>query len=250
VADAAPLIFRRRKIAVPLHPVVKQLLVLQKIDAKIAKVAKKLARLPVETQQRKSSIDKQQQQRDLLKHALQEAEVETSALERRVLEIEQNVEKQIQYRDKAANAAIFAAAEHQIDYLRKDKDELQNEQFRFMEKVEQLRPQLQEAEERLAKLRAEFEEFEAEADKLRAELEAQKAEVAEDRAAALEGVNRNELQMYDDIFRMRDGEAVVAAHGDICTGCFTRITPNDAAVLASGSRIVTCKACGRILYAQ
>jgi predicted nucleic acid-binding Zn-ribbon protein len=116
-----------------------------------------------------------------------------------------------------------------------------------MEKVEQLRPQLQEAEERLAKLRAEFEEFEAEADKLRAELEAQKAEVAEDRAAALEGVNRNELQMYDDIFRMRDGEAVVAAHGDICTGCFTRITPNDAAVLASGSRIVTCKACGRIL---
>jgi predicted nucleic acid-binding Zn-ribbon protein len=166
------------------------------------------------------------------------------------LEIEQNVEKQIQYRDKAANAAIFAAAEHQIDYLRKDKDELQNEQFRFMEKVEQLRPQLQEAEERLAKLRAEFEEFEAEADKLRAELEAQKAEVAEDRAAALEGVNRNELQMYDDIFRMRDGEAVVAAHGDICTGCFTRITPNDAAVLASGSRIVTCKACGRILYAQ
>ncbi|PIE22092.1 MAG: hypothetical protein CSA62_14040 [Planctomycetota bacterium] len=232
----------------PLHPSVKQLLKLQKIDSKIAKLGKKLSRLPVETAQREAKIGKQKQQRDLLKAALQEAEVETQALELRVREIEANIQKQMGHRDKAPNSAAFAAAEHQIEYLRQDKDELQNEQFRFMEKVEQLRPQVEDANKKLAEFEQEFSEFQSEAEKLRGELEAQQAAVADDRAAALEGVPRNELQKYEDIFQMRDGEAVVPVEGEVCQGCYTRVTPNDMAGLVGAGRLIACKACGRILY--
>ncbi len=55
------------------------------------------------------------------------------------------------------------------------------------------------------------------------------------------------LQIYDRAYSGH-GDGIVAAEGDICQGCFSKLTPNDRARLMSGKQLMICRTCQRILY--
>jgi predicted nucleic acid-binding Zn-ribbon protein len=52
---------------------------------------------------------------------------------------------------------------------------------------------------------------------------------------------------YDRIVRTRHEDSMAAVEGDICIGCYQKITPNMVNLLAM-KKVVICKACGRLLY--
>jgi predicted nucleic acid-binding Zn-ribbon protein len=72
--------------------------------------------------------------------------------------------------------------------------------------------------------------------------------VSAGRAALIDGIPPDLLAKYSTLFAVRGGVAVCAVEGDVCTGCYTSITPNDQARLLGASSIVQCGSCQRMLY--
>ncbi len=232
-----------------MHPVVEKLLALQKIDSRVAQAQRKLDAVPNETAKRRSALTRLTAERDAVKNRIREIEVEIKDLEVRVGGIETAIKKQEEHRDNAQNASTFEAARHRIQLLSEDRDQLQSRELTLIEEQEALQPKLQELEEKVAAETEVFEAYLKEAERLEAELREERDRIAASREEYLDGIPPAQLSQYDEIFRSRGGIAVVALESDHCSGCYTRITPNDRAKLGSGSAIVNCKSCGRFLYA-
>ncbi|MEZ5989943.1 MAG: C4-type zinc ribbon domain-containing protein [Planctomycetota bacterium] len=231
-----------------MNAAVQQLLSLQKIDSKVARVQDKIDAIPRETERRRAELEAIRTTWTTHDKRIREAEVRNGELEVKVLGLDNAIKRQEEHRDKAQNASTFEAAQHQIAYLKEDREKLQAEQFELMELLEKLGPEREEAAGRLAEAEAAFAAYEVEARALHDELVAQRDGIAAERAAFLGGVGPTELKLYRDLFESREGQAVVMVEGQFCGGCYTKITPNDMARLQTGAGIVTCKACGRILY--
>jgi len=231
-----------------LHPAVQQLLSLQKIDTKVDKVQVKIDAIPKETAEREASLRQLRQTWEKLDKAIRDAEARNEELEVKVQGFDNAIQRQEEHRDKAQSPSTYEAAQHQIQYLKEDREKLQNEQLELMELIEDHGPQRDEA---LSKVKAAEEVFGAyleEASKMQGELEGKRASIAQERNGYLEGLTDAQIELYQGLFRTRERQAVVAVEGSVCGGCYTRLTPNDLARLQGKSSLVTCKACGRILY--
>ncbi len=233
-----------------MHPVVAKLFSLQKIDQKVALAQKKLDSLPRETEKRQKKLKKLEGELTQLKDRCTEIEVQVASLETKVGAIETGIKKQEAYLNQASSPSEYEAARHQIRYLQRDREELQNEQLGLMEEQETLTAKIAELETAVAEESQTFQAFMAEAEALRGELEAKKQAVADERKAKANEVPGEYLARYEEIFASREGTAVVPAERRYCSGCFTKLTPNDWAMLANGTNkvLVTCRTCGRFLY--
>jgi len=231
-----------------LHPVVSQLLSLQKVDQKVAKFQKKLDAIPEEVRRRRAKLDRLEREAKEVAAKVEAAELKIRDLESQVNSIDAAIKKQEGHRDAAQNASTYAAAQHQIEYLKGDKEKLQAEEFESIEQLEELQPRQAELAEELAKERSEFAEFDGEIRKLEAELTSQRDEVAKEREAYLHDVPPENLTDYESLLRRREGQAVVPVEGEFCSGCYTRVTTNDMARLQGGTTLVICTSCARILY--
>lgn len=231
-----------------MHPVVKQILALQQVDEKVARIQKKIDAIPRETEQRSSEIARLEAERDRVAKAIEIAEGENSALEIKVQGIATAVKRQEDHRNKAQNPSTFEAAQHQISYLKLDMDQMQNKQLGLLESIESLSPELEKLREQVAERTAEFGAYKKEAARLHEELVVERDKIAVEREHHVNEIPDHQLAMYRELFETRQGQAVVPLEGEFCRGCYTKITINDQARLAGGSSMVTCKSCGRILY--
>jgi len=233
---------------VNMHPVVQQLLALQQVDARVATMRSKVDSIPRETARRQKKVDDLSRQRDAVETAIEQADGQYQELETKVSGLDTAIKRQQDHRDQSNNASSFTAAQHQIEYLNQDKEALQNEQLELMERIEQETPKLAECDQLVAAETAEFEAFRAESQVLADELRGKFDEVVGERGRHLDDLPEQSVAMYEELFESTAGTAVVAVDGSHCTGCYTRLTPNDMAFLLGGSTLITCKSCGRILY--
>jgi predicted nucleic acid-binding Zn-ribbon protein len=231
-----------------MHPVVQRLLALQQVDVKVTGLQRRLDSIPRETQGRRARLDEAEKRLSQATAERDKAELENQELEGKVRAIEGAVRRQVGHRDTAANASTFAAAQHQIDYLTQDKDNLQATQLELMERIKQLGPEIERLQAEVAVARDEFAAFASEAKRLENELRQQSVKIVEERRGVAAQIPEPSLAQYEAMFRTVDGQAVVPLEGDHCSGCYTRIPPNDRAYLLAGSSLVACKSCGRILY--
>ena len=231
-----------------MHPAVQQLLSLQKIDTKVARVQVKIDAIPKETAERESKLEQARKVWNQLDKMIRDAEGRNEELEVKVQGFDNAIKRQEEHRDKAQSPSTYEAAQHQIQYLKEDREKLQNEQLELMELIEDLGPKREAAAAAAEKEEAEFAAYLEEAKKLETELVDQRDAIAKEREGFLEGVNEGQLQIYQGLFSTRESQAVVAVEGNHCGGCYTKITPNDMARLMGNTSMVTCKACGRILY--
>ncbi|MFQ5506191.1 MAG: zinc ribbon domain-containing protein [Planctomycetota bacterium] len=227
-----------------------QLLSLQKVDAEVARVQKKLDAIPIETKRRREVLTRLETELSTLGKGIQAAEKQLQDLELQVTALDSAIAKQEGYRDRAQNASTFEAAQHQIGYLKADKEKLQADQFKLMGRLDELQPELASCESRLREVQVEFSEYEHEAERLERELLAKRDEIVVKRDEFLGGVPEEHLLGYQSLLETREGQAVVVVEGEHCSGCYTRLTTNDMARLQGGSSVVTCSSCRRILFLE
>lgn len=69
------------------------------------------------------------------------------------------------------------------------------------------------------------------------------------RGELLEALTADNRDTYERVRKARDGVAVAPLDGRNCSGCGVGVTPNIYSKLHSGSVIVTCASCQRVIYA-
>lgn len=231
-----------------MHPQVKKLLELQKVDQEIASLTKDIDSLPVEEQKRRRRLEELERTLAERRTQVQKTDLDARALDKAVRSSDEAIKKLNERLNTVRNNAEYQATLFQIEAVRKDRDVTQEEGLKLLEAVEALRPGVAEAEAAVAAERQVFEGFLAEAEQLRSSRAGAIAAVRERRKALAEGVPLDLLGEYEGLFKTRDRQAIAEVVDRYCQGCYNRITPNDEARVRGSSSVVRCGSCQRLLY--
>ncbi len=82
----------------------------------------------------------------------------------------------------------------------------------------------------------------------KADLEKQKSGVESERKALQPSVPADQLRAYERIHKKMGGTAMSRVHEDFCSLCMMRVRPQLLDEIIAGKALITCEACGRILY--
>lgn len=231
-----------------MHPQVQKLLDLQKLDQQIASLRRDLDSLPDETARRQKALDAKRAHAAATDRAMQDADLRLRNLELSTKQADEEVKKLDARLNTVKNNAEYQATLLQIESVKRERDRVQEEALALLDTMEPIKSARDDA---LAAARVEDEGFKAfleEARKLTQVREAEVATVAVGRAQLLDGIPGDLVDRYTALFRSRSRLAVCAVEGQVCQGCYNRVTMNDIARLRGGSSIVDCGSCNRILF--
>lgn len=231
-----------------MHPHVKKLLDLQAVDQELLSIRADLDSLPEEEARRRKKLETLQRERDEKKAEADRTQVQCRSMEKSITQGDEEIKKLNERLNTVKNNAEYQATLYQIESVKRERDQLQEECLELMEGLESLRAEVEAAESALESEQKVFEAFQAKAQRLREERRGQVEEVEQRRNQVAEQVPPDLLRDYERLFRVRSGLAVCPVEGSFCQGCYTNITTNDVARLMAGSTVVQCGSCQRILY--
>lgn len=233
-----------------MHPHVKQLLEIQKVDQEIASLRKDLDSLPAEEAKRRRRLDELERVAAEKKERATKYELDTRALEKAIKGGDDEVRKLTERLNTVRNNAEYQATLFQIEAVKKERDQTQEECLKLLEALEVAKAESAAAVAAADAERQVFEGFLREAEALRQSRAGVLAAVDEKRKAVAECVPPDVLVDYQRLFATRNRLAVCPVEGGFCQGCYNKITTNDLAKLMGGSAVVQCGSCQRILYVK
>ena len=231
-----------------MHPDIKKLLAVQQVDARLARIRRDLDSLPAEEQRRSRQLEIVRQEHATAKAELSAAQVRSRESEVNIKGADEEIKKLQGRLNVVKNNAEYQATLFQIESVRRERDAIEEEGLAVLDQLDAMKARVEEAEQKLAAEQKTFDEFRAEADKMRGELETQLSEVGRGRDELVEGVPTDLVRKYQSLFETRGGKAVCSVEGEVCTGCYSRVTPNDQTRLLGSSIVVQCNSCQRLLY--
>ncbi len=231
-----------------MHPDVRKLIEVQKVDREVARFRKDLISLPQEQAKREGKLKNQRAVTEAAAKALKDSEVEAQANEVSLMQVDEELKKLEARLNSVKNNAEYQATLLQIESVKAERGRLEEEGLNLIERIESLKASKDEHDVVLRDLEAVFAEFLEEAKKIRAEREAQVAEVEVGRDELLKGIPEAMLSKYERLFDARGSTAVCPVEGGNCTGCYSSIEPNLLVRLQGKSTVVNCSSCQRFLY--
>lgn len=143
----------------------------------------------------------------------------------------------------------FTVIRSEIANAKLDVTKLEDEILKIMEAVEEQEKLVAAAKEERAKEQKRLDAERAKVDAAIEGLRKSRADQAVGRPAMTAGLPPEALSIYERVLKAR-GTAVVPLEIDYCSGCMERLTRNDIFAVQNASRLIQCKSCSRILFAQ
>jgi predicted nucleic acid-binding Zn-ribbon protein len=230
------------------HEHVQKLLDLQKVDHEVTSLTKDIDQLPAEQEKRKRRLDQLERSSKDAAALLHKAEVESRSCDSASRAADEQIKKLNERLNVVRNNAEYQATLFEIESVRKDRDQVQDDGLQLLEQMDVLKETAAAALKAFEEEREVYEGFLVEADKLRAERADEIAAARAKRAAAADGIPPDLLREYEGLYKTRDLMAVSPVEAEYCQGCYNKITMNDVARLMGASAVVRCGSCQRILF--
>lgn len=125
---------------------------------------------------------------------------------------------------------------------------LEGEVLEAMLKHDEQAADIAQREEEVAKLTQEVAGLQAEIEARSAEQRAQLAELEVGIADAEAIIPAEQRDQYRRLVKQRGAEAMAAAEGGACSGCYVSVTAQMINELINSQNLVFCMTCGRVLY--
>lgn len=231
-----------------MHPHVKKLLELQKVDQEISSLTRDIDLLPAEEQKRKRKLDELERTLNEKKLLQQKAELDSRALDKAVRGNDDEIKRLNERLNGVRNNAEYQATLFQIEAVRKDRDVTQDECLKLIESLDVHKAAVAAAQAAYDEEKKVFDEFLGEAEKLRQSRAGAVGEARGRRQAMTDGVPPDLLREYDGLYKTRQNVAVAPVQDTYCQGCYNKVTMNDVSKLMGGSTVVRCGSCQRILH--
>ncbi len=231
-----------------MHPEVKKLLEVQKVDRKIARLRKEVQSLPREEAKRSSRLEELKTVAAAATEQRQAAELRNRDLDLVIRQTDAEIQNLEGKLNVIKNNAEYQAILFQIEAVKKERDKYEEELLALLEKVPGLEDATNSATAALAEDEKVFVEFKAEASKVLAAQEEEVLKVSHGRDDLLDGISLELVDEYERLFTVRDGQAICGVEAQFCQGCYSKITVNDVAKLRGKSLVVRCGSCQRVLY--
>jgi predicted nucleic acid-binding Zn-ribbon protein len=229
-------------------PAIAKLLVIQDRDLKIRAIEKELDHLPVEEEDAREKLAGDRKRVDAAKLAMQENEVAMKNFELDIQTRRNSVGKlKIQQYETRKNEE-FRAMGAEIERYGKEISDLEDRELILMEKGEEFRRLLAEAQLKLEATQRLVDEELADIEVRRSNLRDDKAELQANRELAEKDVEAASLDTYNRLFKSKGGLVVVPLVNGQCKGCHMKVVKSTAVAVKIEKEITHCESCGRILY--
>ncbi|CAN5398579.1 C4-type zinc ribbon domain-containing protein [soil metagenome] len=230
-------------------PVVRNLLVLQDRDQRIARLKKELVRIPLEEAQAKARLSGDEAAVAEADEAAKRNEVAIKNLELTIETRRDTIGKLKNQQFETRKNEEYRALGSEVERYAREIAAFEDQQLELMEKGETLKATLASAKKALAATQSFVDDELAGLAQRTAACHDQIAEAEAERQVAASAIgDEGLLGQYDRIFKNKKDAAVVPLAGGNCGGCHMRVTPATLHSARAEAVVTYCENCGRIVY--
>ncbi len=222
---------------------------LSEIDDAASSVQQELSDLPTQLEETRTSHSRLQLLLEGEKKQLAEAEALLLQQKQEAAEIGERLSRAKGKGAKAQNAREMEAAEREMDGLRRNARDKEEEQERLNAAIGEKRETMAGRQAKFDDFAALYEKEKASAEKRIAELQAELAEKTQGRDNYVGQLPKTLFKRYERI-RTKMGNAVVEAKDGTCMGCRLQLPPQQYNLLFRGNEVDQCPQCVRILFVR
>jgi predicted nucleic acid-binding Zn-ribbon protein len=231
------------------QPELEKLLVLQDRDQRIRHIQSEIRMLPQQRKNLEAQLAATAASLESLKQRARQLEVDRKKLELDVGTRQSSISRLKTQQYETRKNDEFQAMGHEIERYEKEIVQLEDQELELMEQADKLRGEVSAQEKTAAAARESVNRQLNDLDEKGKTLQRQLEELAAEREKLAGGIDEDVLERYKRLFASKGDAAVVAVEHGVCTGCHMKVTTQTAVRAKSGSEIVSCEQCGRILYA-
>lgn len=231
-----------------MHPSLEKLLALQERDQRLSALRQDLAHVPAEK-------DKHQKQLASVEALLEKArarslaiEVERKSLEGEVAAKQGQVARYRTQQMQTRKNEEYSALAHEIETAENHIRSLEDQELVLMEEAEALIPTLAAADEEAKKGRTQVADSLAALEVKAKNLQDRIQELEASRPELLAGIDPDQVNLYERLFRSKSGQAIVALAEGVCSGCHMKVPAQTTLEVRQGQALVHCPLCGRLLF--
>ncbi len=221
---------------------------LQQIDLQIREIERAKSDIPQKRTELRSARERERADIQASKAQTSRNDEEAARLEKEIAWDQEALQAFEARTADFTSPEAYQAALRELDTRRRSIREKEETVVRRMEEREVLLKKVAQLEADFANVEKEYERKEQELELTIADVDKQTEGLRSQRAQMAAGIDRSLLARYDQVFKRRDGMAVVAVRGEVCQGCDMGVPPQIANFARSGEQgVQSCPHCSRIL---
>ena len=227
---------------------VSQIVELQTVDTQLRDLNELLGDLPKKVDKLHQGEESLINEVDKGKNRLKEIGLALNKADHRLAEIKQKIDKLKDQLSLVTSNKQYDALTQEIEYLKKEMDEVELEDLELDEEKETLQNDLQEKENNLEVLSEDLKTRRLRLEDLIAESADKKSELEKEREKKSINIDPSVLGRYVRIRDARDGLAVVTINRNSCSACGFVVPPQTVSVIRKKTLLYNCDICSRFLY--
>jgi hypothetical protein len=226
----------------------KKLIKLQDVDTEIISLKSEIGEIPLKLKELDDKYKEKQKAVKDIEEQIKAVQLERKECEGELASKEETAKKYQAQLFQVKTNKEYSSLQKEIEDIKADASVLEEKIIGFLEKIDELNKNKQDAESRLKKEKT---EIDAEKTKLQAELKAKESQLADKestRKGCAEGIDGKLLEKYDKLLDTKGGQAIARIKSDACGGCFINLPPQVINEVRMGENLKFCDSCLRILY--
>lgn len=227
-----------------------KLVALQKIDVDLFDYRRQLREIPSQLHEIQAIFDKKKARLEYLEARAQEQERAKKAKEGDLKSKEADIVKADGSLMALKTNKEYQAKLFEIENLKSDKAVLEDEILKAMEEGEKIAQEIAAEKVVLAEEEKKYQAEKTKVDAAIAAIQGQAQSFETQRREAMQGIDKQALELYERIVENRDGLALVPIVGNSCGGCFMNTPPQVTNKIRMYDELVRCERCARLLYLQ
>ncbi len=225
----------------------KVLFELHDIDKAIVDINQKIQEIPIQINQRQSTLDTVTQQLNTARQKLKQQKIDQDLKDVELKELENKIKELESKRWNLKSNKELSTLQHEVSFLEEKKDNTEKEIILFMLSEEDQQADIKHLEHKQVQegriISREIEELK----KILEENQNKLAEFTRRREEISSGLEDDIRERYNLILKNRKGIATSILDSHVCTQCGIRVRPQTINEVRSQKKICFCEGCNRIL---
>ncbi|MCS7300814.1 MAG: hypothetical protein NZ556_04585 [Fimbriimonadales bacterium] len=232
-----------------MHPQMHLLRDLQALDSYIDRLRQQIAGLD-SGERLRAAIERTRQRIEEVKRNYNEIHARATEQELRLQDLDERIRRAEAdlYSGRVTNPRELQLMQHEIEQAKQMRDELEVEIMRIWERMETMKPDIDQAERDLLETERVYEAHVEDYRQRKAALEAEIEFHLKERAELAAQIDADALERYEKLRQRLGGVAVAVVEQKACSVCHTLLTPYILQKLQHEAALIGCESCGRLLY--
>ncbi|MHC4870305.1 MAG: zinc ribbon domain-containing protein [Planctomycetota bacterium] len=226
----------------------KKLKELQDTDTEFLRIQRSIKTGPIEEQNAKAVLDDTMSKLGEKENEIRQEQMTADEKNLELNTFEEEILKLKEKMNTVKNNKEYTVVKDAMTSVNTRKEEVEGVVLQHMERVDELKPELEKLKEEAEKAEQELQNIKDTVAEQIKELKEQAITLKEKRSSLAGSLSEETLEEYEYMLRSSKGLAVAELKDGACQGCFRQVPQNIISKVKIASNLTKCMSCSRFLY--